>query len=119
MYRFQDAIAALETARKKKEEDAKWMRWAEMQYPDPRKANASAAVTTDGKAVVTASESATATGKPPLPNLKTPASTSKPEQIRAEISDMVRKQLLPAMAEKFGPGKQDDKHDKQPQKKAT
>jgi len=117
------AIAALETARKKKEEDAKWMRWAEMQFPDPRKPNASAAVTTGGKGVVTASESATASSKPPLPNLKNPASTSKPEQIRAEISDMVRKQLLPAIAEKFGPGKQhdhdNDKHDKQPQKKAT
>ncbi len=31
------AIADLEAARKKKEEDAKWMRWAEMKYPDPSK----------------------------------------------------------------------------------
>ena len=29
------AIAAIETARKKKEEEAKWMRWAEAQYPKP------------------------------------------------------------------------------------
>jgi hypothetical protein len=60
----------------------------------------------------------TLTVKPilPLPNLKKLASTSKSEQIRAEISDMVRKQLVPAMAEKFSPGKQ---HDKEPEKKAT
>ena len=110
------AIAALEAARKKKQEEAKWMKWAEAQYPDPRKANASTAVTADGKAIVTASASATATSKPPLPNLKKPAATLKPEEIRAKISDMVRKQLLPAMAEKFAPGKQPDK---QPEKKAT
>ena len=103
------AIEALETVRKQKEEDAKWMRWAEIQYPDPRKAKA--AVTTDGKAVVTAS-----TEKLPLPNLKRPASSMKPEEIRAEISDMVRKQLLPAVAGKFPLGKETDKH---PEKKST
>ena len=97
------AIEALETVRKQKEEDAKWMRWAEIQYPDPRKAKA--AVTTDGKAVVTA-----ATEKLPLPNLKKPASSMKPEEIRTEISDMVRKQLLPAVAGKFPPGKELAKH---------
>ena len=102
------AIEALETVRKKKEEDAKWMRWAEIQYPDPRKANA--AVTTAGKAVVAAS-----TEKLPLPNLKKPASSMKPEEIRAEISDMVRKQLLPAVAGKFPLGKETDKH---PEKKS-
>jgi len=107
------AIEALETVRKQKEEDAKWMRWAEIQYPDPRKAKA--AVTTDGKAVVIAS-----TEKLPLPNLKKPASSMKPEEIRAEISDMVRKQLLPALAEKLPPGKEPAKHpDKYPDKKAT
>ncbi len=77
------------------------MRWAEIQYPDPRKAKA--AVTTAGKAVVTAS-----TEKPPLPNLKKPASSLRPEEIRAETS--VRQQLLPAMAEKFRPGKETTKH---------
>jgi hypothetical protein len=105
------AIEALETVRKQKEEDAKWMRWAEIQYPDPRKANA--AVTTAGKAAVTASS--TTTEKLPLPNLKKPASSMKPEEIRAEISDMVRKQLLPALAEEFPPGKEPAKH---PEKKA-
>src|SRR6202140_4817026 len=100
------AIEALETVRKQKEEDAKWMRWAEIQYPDPRKAKA--AVTTAGKAVVTASTAPTE--KLPLPNLKKPASSLKPEEIRAEISDMVRKQLLPALAEKLPPGKEPAKH---------
>src|SRR6202158_3899918 len=100
------AIAALETVRKKKEEDAKWMRWAEIQYPDPRKAKA--AVTPAGKAVVPASTATTE--KLPLPNLKKPASSLKPEEIRAEISDMVRKQLLPAVAGKFPPGKELAKH---------
>jgi hypothetical protein len=103
------AIEALETVRKQKEEDAKWMRWAEIQYPDPRKANA--AVTPAGKAVLTASAE-----KLPLPNLTKPASSMKPEEIRAEISDMVRKQLLPALAEKFLLGKETDKH---PEKKST
>ena len=102
------AIEALETVRKKKEEDAKWMRWAEIQYPDPRKANAAA--TTAGKAVVAAS-----TENLPLPNLKKPASSMKPEEIRSEISDMVRKQLLPAVAGKFPLGKETDKH---PEKKS-
>jgi hypothetical protein len=103
------AIEALETVRKQKEEDAKWMRWAEIQYPDPRKANA--AVTPAGKAVLTATAE-----KLPLPNLTKPASSMKPEEIRAEISDMVRKQLLPALAEKFLLGKETDKH---PEKKST
>jgi hypothetical protein len=112
------ALAALEQVRKKKEEDAKWMRWAEMQYPDPRKSTASAAVTSDGKAVVTASESATASSEPPPPDLKKRASSSRPEEIRAEISDMVRKQLLPALSEKFPPAKEPG-DDKEPEKKAT
>lgn len=45
------AIAAFETAHKEKEEKEKWMRRAEMQYPDPRKTNSSAAVTSTGSAI--------------------------------------------------------------------
>jgi hypothetical protein len=112
------ALAALKQVRKKKEEDAKWMHWAELQYPDPRKRTASAAVTSDGKAVVTASESATATSELPPPDLKKPASSSRPEEIRAEISDMVRTQLLPALSEKFHPANEHG-DDKEPEKKAT
>jgi hypothetical protein len=111
------ALAALEQVRKKKEEDAKWMRWAELQYPDPRKRTASAAVTSDGKAVVTASEN-TEASEPPPPDQKKPASSSRPEEIRAEISDMVRTQLLPALSEKFPPAKEHGDN-KEPEKKAT
>jgi len=99
------AIAALETVRKKKEEEAKWMKWAEAQYPDPNKrANPTAAVTAAGSAVVA----------PTVPPKK-PAASLDPKKIRAEIADMVRKQLLPAVAAKF-PGKEPDRH---PEKKAT
>jgi hypothetical protein len=43
----------------------------------------------------------------PPPSLKKPASSSK-DEVRAEISDMGRHQLLPAMAEKFLPGQRRD-----------
>ena len=52
---------------------------------------------------------------PPIP--KKPAATERKAGIRAELSDMVRKEL-PALAEKFGPGKQPDPTE-QPEKKAT
>jgi hypothetical protein len=81
------AIAALEAVRKKKEEYAKGMRWAEMQYPDPSKnTNPSAAVTTTGNAVVTAAPGTSATSNLPPPNLKKPASAMNPEEVRAEIA---------------------------------
>jgi hypothetical protein len=100
------AIAALETVRKKKEEEAKWMKWAEARYPDPNKsANPTAAVTAAGSAVVS-----------PAAPPKKPAASLDPKEIRAEIADMVRKQLVPALAGKFYPGGEPDKH---PQKKAT
>jgi hypothetical protein len=111
------AIEALETARKKKEEGEKWMRWAEMQYPDPYKTTRSAAVTSTGSAVVTAP--VTPTKNLPLPNLKKPAASSTAAEIRAEISDMVRKQLVPALAEKFLPGKEGKRPEKEQEKKAT
>jgi hypothetical protein len=98
------AIEELETVRLEKEEKAKWRLWAEMQYPDPFK-KAPASVTPAGNAVI-ASE---ATNNLPLPNLSKPASDLKPNQIRAEISDMVRNQFLPAMAKKFAPGAQSSK----------
>jgi len=86
------ALAALETARKKKAEDEKWRRWAEMQHPDPRKATASAVVTPTGSAVikpeVTPEENA---ATPP----KKPASDMDPAQVRQKISDLIRKEFLP------------------------
>jgi hypothetical protein len=100
------AIAALEATRKKKAEEAKWMKWAEARYPDSNKrANPTAAVTAAGSAVVA-----------PEPPPKKPAAGLDPKEIRAEIANMVRKQLVPALAGKFLPGHGPEKH---PEKKAT
>jgi hypothetical protein len=114
------AIAALETTRREKEEKEKWRRWAEMQYP-PRYPSPPAAVTASGKAVVPASASAppNANRDLPLPNLKKPASSSTPEEIRAEISAMVRQQLVPALSKKFLPGKEAKQPGKEQEKKPS
>jgi hypothetical protein len=82
------AIRTLEENRKKKEEDAKWMRWAEMQYPKPKPpATQSAAVTPSGSAVMSHPSSAR---KPPTP---TPSTAT----IREQIDDLVRKEFFPGM----------------------
>ncbi len=82
------AIAALETVRKKKEEDAKWMKWAEAQYPDPRKiANPTAA----GSAIV-------ATAAPP----KKPAASLDSKETRKQISEQIRKEFLPGYSSAGG-----------------
>jgi hypothetical protein len=99
------AIAALEATRKKKAEEAKWMKWAEAQYPKPQPTPPSATVTATGSAVV-------APATPP----KKPAASLDPKEIRAEIADTIRKQLVPALAGKFPPRNRPDKY---PQKKAT
>jgi hypothetical protein len=102
------AIAALETARRKKQEDAKWMKWAEAQYPKPKPAaHPSAAITASGSAVVTPEvapeltpevsselKPETRSASPP----KKPASSLNPAKIRQEISDMIRKEFLPRSA---------------------
>ena len=86
------AIAALETVRKKKEEDAKWMKWAEARYPDPRKsANPTATVTAAGSAVV-------APAAPP----KKPAASLDPKEIRKQISEQIRKEFLPGYSSPGG-----------------
>jgi hypothetical protein len=77
------AIAALEATRKKKEEEAKWMKWAEAQYPKPNQAP-SATVTAAGSAVV-------APAAPP----KKPAASLDPNEIRKQISEQIRKEFLP------------------------
>jgi hypothetical protein len=89
------AISAVEKVNKKKEEDAKWMRWAEMQYPDPRKANAAAAITPTGSAVLQP-EAKAAT---PVPALALPP--KKPptkEELRQQIREQIRKELLPGQS---------------------
>ena len=103
---------------RKKKRDEKWMRWAEMQYPDPRKQNASAAVTPAGNAVVTPASTPT-TDNLPLPNLKKPASSSTAAEIRAEIAAMVRKELVPALAKKYLPDREGKQSGKEPEKKPT
>ena len=91
-------VAALEKVRKKKEEDAKWMRWAEAQYPDPSKTATSVAVTATGSAVVQpkvlqakAAQPKAALASPP----KKPAASLNPAKIRQEISELIRKEFLP------------------------
>jgi len=88
------AIAALETARKEKAEKEKWMRWAELKYPDPRKRSPSAAVTATGSAVVSSSAESQATPEAAAPPKK-PAASLNPAEIREEISEMIRKEFLP------------------------
>lgn len=86
-------IAALETVRKKKEEDAKWMKWAEAQYPNPAPKPSpqpnpqpskpdipTAAVTSAGSAVVA-----------PASAPKKPASGLNPTEVRRQISEQIRK----------------------------
>lgn len=90
------ALAALESERKKKAEDEKWRRWAELQHPDPRKATASAAVTASGSARVPEEVKPEVTPEensstPP----KKPATGLDPAKVRQEISDMIRKEFLP------------------------
>jgi hypothetical protein len=97
-------IAALETVRKKKEEDAKWMKWAEAQYPNPTpkpspqptpqshpqqtppqkqmKPDHSSASVTPASAAEVAPASA-----PP----KKPASGPNPTEVRRQISEQIRK----------------------------
>ena len=82
------AIRKLEEDSKKIEEDAKWMRWAEMQYPKPKPpVTQSAAVTPGGSAVVSPASS---TKKPPT---LTPSAA----KIREQIDDLVGKEFFPGM----------------------
>ena len=82
-------IAALEAVRKKKESEAKWMKWAEAQYPNPnhqptpqpnKPGIPSASVTAEGSAVVT-----------PASAPKKPASGLNPTEVRRQISEQIRK----------------------------
>jgi hypothetical protein len=90
-------IAALEAVRKKKEEDAKWMKWAEAQYPRPKpEANPTAAVTASGSTVVQpAPTPEVAPEAKPASAPKKPASSLNPEKVRQEISELIRKEFLP------------------------
>ena len=92
------AIAALETVRKKKAEEAKWMKWAEARYPDPNKpANPTAAVTAAGSAVV-----APATPqKNPQPASTPKKSANKSASKSAEnFCPVTRRQEVPSQPDK-------------------
>ena len=81
------SASSKKTARNK-EEDAKWMRWVEMQYPKPKPpATQSAAVTPSGSAVVS----------PASPAKKPPTPTTSTERIRQKIDDLVREEFFPGM----------------------
>ena len=54
----------------------------------------------------------------PSPGQKKPAASSSAAEIRAEIGDMVRKQLIPALAEKFLPVNEGNQTGKEPEEKA-
>jgi hypothetical protein len=97
-------IAALEAVRKKKEEDAKWMKWAEAQYPKPSPQsnvqsgpqqnpqqnkpdnpdNPSVALNAAGSAVVA-----------PANAPKKPVSGLNPTEVRRQVSEQIRKAFLP------------------------
>jgi|SRR5579862_805660 len=135
------AIAALEAAQKKKDEDAKWRRWAEAEADrlqregraqDQReqqqqdrlsRLTASASVTKTGSAVVEPARSGAAhTSAPtqPAPSEKKPAASFNPAKVREEIAAMVRKQFFPNLPDQFVPKKHPEKESqKQSEKKAT
>lgn len=139
------AVAALEAAQKKKEEDAKWRRWAEgeanrlqrqkqesqkqesqEQYKQEQRAQdalAAASVTQTGSAVLAPATSGVAAAKPATPpatNQKKPAASFNPVQIREQIAAMVRQEFFPNLPDQFVPKKQPAKEpEKNLEKKAT
>jgi hypothetical protein len=87
-------ITALEKARKKKEDEAKWRRWGEaeaerLMHHDPTNetpcADPSAAVTATGSALVSTASSQ-----------KKPASALNMDEVRQRLREQIRKELLPA-----------------------
>ncbi len=55
----------------------------------------------------------------PPPAWKKPAANASAAEIRTEISDMVRKELVPALAQKYLPGKEGNQPAQETEKKAT
>lgn len=84
-------MEALERVRKKRQEEAQWRQWAEKQYPDPHPLPEAVSKALGKKDSIPDSQLP--------PNLKKPASSMKPEEVRAEITKIVRERLLPAMPE--------------------
>ena len=96
-------IAALETVRKKKEEDAKWMKWAEAQYPNPTpkpspqpNSQSHSQQTPPQKQTKPDHSSASATPASaaevaPVSAPKNPASGLNPTEVRRQVSAQIRK----------------------------
>jgi hypothetical protein len=121
------AIAALEAAQKKKDEDAKWRRWAEgeadrlqregrqerqeQERQDQRSqdAIAAASITEAGSAVLAPASSNAASpsaATSPMTTQKKPAASLNPAQIREQIAAMVREEFFPNLPDQFVPKKQ-------------
>ena len=108
------AVAALEKAKADREEEDKWMRWAERQYPRHKPSDFA-------QTAVPAPQPAAPAPKPkaPLPDLKKPPSDATPAQVRAQISAMVR-QSLPQLTKVLQDAKaNDERKEKEKQKRAT
>lgn len=108
------AVAALEKAKADREEEDKWMRWAERQYPRHKPSDFA-------QTAVPAPQPAAPAPKPkaPLPDLKKPPSDATPAQVRAQISAMVR-QSLPELTKVLQDAKaNDERKEKEKQKQAT
>jgi len=96
-------IAALETVRRKKEEDAKWMKWAEAQYPNPtpgpspqpnpqshpQQTPPQKQMKPDHSSASVAPASAAEVAPTSAP--KKPASGLNPTEVRRQISEQIRK----------------------------
>lgn len=108
------AVAALEKAKADREEEAKWMQWAERQYPRQKPSDFA-------QTAAPAPQHAAPAPKPkaPLPDLKKPPSDATPAQVRAQISAMVR-QSLPELTKVLQDAKaNDERKEKEKQKQAT
>ena|SRR5579872_165345 len=107
------AVAALDQAKADREDEDKWMRWAERQYPRQKPTNATAAAS-DPQPPAPAPKP-----KAPLPDLKKPPANSTPAEVRAQITALVR-QSLPELTKVLQDAKaEDERKEKEKQKRAT
>ena len=112
------AIAALEKTKADREEEAKWMRWAERQYPVNKPSDFAQTAAPAPQPAASAAKP-----KPPLPDLKKPPADATPAQVRAQISALVR-QSLPELTKVLQDAKakderKDERKEKEKQKQAT
>ena len=107
------AIAALETVKKDRKDDAKWLAWAERQYPRHKPSDFAQT------AAPTPQPAAPAAKPKPMPDLKKPPTEATPAEVRAQISAMVR-ESLPQFVKVLEDAKQKEEQKKKDnQKQAT